>query len=162
MPDGLYFLTSVTVFKSGNRYHSGWLRSPRIPKLNDGESNGKYIDIIKVNARKTLSPVIYQPIWGHGHDPRRNQVRFFNAFEREGAMHIINAYEKEQNNQRKLLEQARLNNSHKTSKTSAARARVIIKIRCPGCTSLNDENAKFCNQCGKRQITVPESTKPDK
>lgn len=25
----------------------------------------------------------------------------------------------------------------------------VIKVRCPGCHALNDEDAKFCKQCGK-------------
>lgn len=28
-------------------------------------------------------------------------------------------------------------------------ARETIKVRCPACRALNDENARFCNQCGK-------------
>jgi hypothetical protein len=24
----------------------------------------------------------------------------------------------------------------------------LVKIRCPKCRALNDESAKFCNQCG--------------
>jgi hypothetical protein len=24
----------------------------------------------------------------------------------------------------------------------------VVKVRCPGCRALNDEGAKFCNQCG--------------
>lgn len=27
-------------------------------------------------------------------------------------------------------------------------ATAIVKVRCQGCQSLNDEHAKFCNQCG--------------
>ena len=25
----------------------------------------------------------------------------------------------------------------------------VVKVRCPACRALNEENAKFCNQCGK-------------
>ena len=24
----------------------------------------------------------------------------------------------------------------------------VVKVRCRGCSALNDEHAKFCNQCG--------------
>lgn len=32
---------------------------------------------------------------------------------------------------------------------SPAREPVAIKVRCQNCQSLNEETAKFCNQCGK-------------
>lgn len=28
----------------------------------------------------------------------------------------------------------------------------VIKIRCPHCTALNDENSKYCGQCGQKMI----------
>jgi len=31
----------------------------------------------------------------------------------------------------------------------AATTKAAIKVRCPTCRALNDETAKFCNQCGK-------------
>ncbi len=32
----------------------------------------------------------------------------------------------------------------------APAGREVVKIRCRNCQALNDENAKFCNQCGAR------------
>ena len=33
--------------------------------------------------------------------------------------------------------------------TKKADAPLVVKVRCRGCAALNDEHAKFCNQCGK-------------
>lgn len=33
--------------------------------------------------------------------------------------------------------------------TSSKEEKEVIKIRCRGCSSLNDEDAKFCKNCGK-------------
>ncbi len=30
-----------------------------------------------------------------------------------------------------------------------AEAKETVKVRCPSCRALNDEEAKFCNQCGQ-------------
>ena len=31
----------------------------------------------------------------------------------------------------------------------AAEAKQIVKVRCPDCRALNEEDAKFCKQCGR-------------
>jgi len=31
----------------------------------------------------------------------------------------------------------------------ASSPREVVKLRCPGCRALNEENAKFCSQCGQ-------------
>lgn len=32
--------------------------------------------------------------------------------------------------------------------SAAAPSEPVVKVRCPACKALNDEHAKFCNQCG--------------
>ncbi|RYG61882.1 zinc ribbon domain-containing protein [bacterium] len=34
-------------------------------------------------------------------------------------------------------------------KSVSASGREVIKVRCPACRTLNDEDAKFCDECGK-------------
>lgn len=34
-------------------------------------------------------------------------------------------------------------------KSVSASGREVIKVRCPNCRTLNDEDAKFCDECGK-------------
>ena len=35
-----------------------------------------------------------------------------------------------------------------SSSPSAAPMEPVVKVRCRACSTLNDEKAKFCNQCG--------------
>jgi hypothetical protein len=34
-------------------------------------------------------------------------------------------------------------------KSVSASGREVVKVRCPACRTLNDEDAKFCDECGK-------------
>jgi hypothetical protein len=34
-------------------------------------------------------------------------------------------------------------------KSVSASGREVIKVRCPHCRTLNDDNAKFCDECGQ-------------
>lgn len=34
-------------------------------------------------------------------------------------------------------------------KNTSSAGQEVIKVRCPSCRTLNDENAKFCDQCGQ-------------
>jgi rRNA maturation endonuclease Nob1 len=36
----------------------------------------------------------------------------------------------------------------KLDEPTAAAAEPVVKVRCRGCSALNDEKAKFCSQCG--------------
>lgn len=38
--------------------------------------------------------------------------------------------------------------ARKLDEPAAAAAGPVVKVRCRGCAALNDEHAKFCNQCG--------------
>ena len=44
-----------------------------------------------------------------------------------------------------VLDETPLNNKAETSS-----AKEIIKIRCKNCSELNDEDAKFCKNCGEK------------